>query len=230
MAYQATKIINGVPQFTNWAPSVNTKAYWPLNGDLLDYSGNGNHLQNTPLTGDTTQTNSPVIGLGKFGNSYFFERTGHNLLWTETLPITPAEKSNWTISFWFKPNDANDGAVFEHGFSGGWMMRHGSGGAQPGLTNVVNLDTIPWPTLNEWHLFTMNRGGGVTTAYIDGISGSTTNSTPINPDRLFMLGGFWFDGMPEWSLSFFEGYICEFIAEKQCWTDQQILDYYNQYK
>lgn len=66
-------------------------AWYPLNGDTKDYSGNNNHIVNSATT--TATINSS----GKIGSCYKMDGTIPSMLKT---PITSSLFKSHTISFW----------------------------------------------------------------------------------------------------------------------------------
>lgn len=66
-------------------------AWYPLNGDTKDYSGNGNHILNTDTATCTINTE------GKIGQCYKFNGTKDGELET---PISSSQLKDFTICFW----------------------------------------------------------------------------------------------------------------------------------
>ena len=127
-------------------------AYYPLNGNALDYSGNANHPTNTVGTPSWT---TGMVGQCLDGNqSNYFEISNNDAL---TLGQTAGK--HWSISAWYKMASTSELSEFISrmdsnsyssdyffGISGAYF-RWGTGGAS---------DTGAWltkaePTLNQWH-------------------------------------------------------------------------------
>jgi hypothetical protein len=68
--------------------TLGLEAFWKLNGDAADYSGNGHHM--TPL--------GPIISSGLKDLAYDFD--GSNDYMTHGSDLVLSEES-WTVSYWF---------------------------------------------------------------------------------------------------------------------------------
>lgn len=78
-------------------------AWYPLNGDTKDYSGNGNHILNTDTATCTINTE------GKIGQCYKFNGTKDGELET---PISSSQLKDFTICFWLFNVETNSKSLF----------------------------------------------------------------------------------------------------------------------
>ena len=104
-------------------------AWWKLDGNLLDSSGNGRHLTQV----GTFTDEDGIVCKSKRKNG-----SGHVLL-TPSLP----QCCNWTISFWLKRN--NNSGTYQHPnggqFEGLWI----------GTNNILmwHISDITWPNITS---------------------------------------------------------------------------------
>jgi hypothetical protein len=224
MAYQSRPIINGIYQGTDWAPNSNTRAYWKLNGDLLDYSGNNKHLNNTPLSGSTPGQLTSSI----FGNGHYFNGTT-DLLWNNDWVITGL--TTFTISCWLY-GPASAGMFFQLGTTDAGIALGRSGANLSGLSmqkgwlNDFAIDALT----NTWAHVAMTRGSGTITGYVNGVAGGTTFATDVlNPIEGYVVLGGTYGTNIGWT--FYPTHrITEAFVEDVCWTAGDVLAYYNKYK
>lgn len=234
-AYIARPIINGIPQGSDWLPNGNTLAYWKLSGDILDYSGNNNHLTEwLPWTG-TTRSN---WASGKFGTSRYFIGSEGTYPFYTTDFLLPS--NNFTISIWVKI-DADFASAFE------FRALYNSGVASAnGFTVGINNAKQPRALLNgsawlnavtgltftpgQWDNFVLVRDAGIFYYYLNGVKAETTNTEAmITPITSYTIIG----NLDELNASNYDlrkAAICELLVENGVWTDEYILNYYNSLK
>jgi len=229
MSYIAKMIINGVPQWSNWVPSSNTKGYWPLNGDWLDYSGNNHHLKGDSVSGTT----APVLIQGRFGNGYYFTDRGFgSLLWTENNVLT--DMSEFTISYWMKSQKPTTpivgvGGWNEGGIFVGESFRAAAGGLMPAVAWLSNDDKpVIDNTGTYWTNLICTRYAGNTQFYTNSVSGDTVyTQTPNDPSHGWLNFGKYLDQTGD-SGGYWKGTLCEVIIEDKAWSQEEVLSYYTQ--
>jgi DNA-directed RNA polymerase subunit RPC12/RpoP len=165
-------------------------AYYPLNGNANDASGNKN--------------DGRVVGASpckdRFGkaNSAFSFNGMDNYISFESVPLKKLD--NCSLSAWINPasidqdsmavcmgyDDGRIGNGFEFGISGG--DRHGSQ-LYGILGGVVWIDSgYAFPQPNAWYYIVMLRTGGVTKFYVNGIQTANTESRTPSVPKAFTIG------------------------------------------
>lgn len=230
MSYIAPKVINGVYQNSDWAPNANTRAYWKLSDDILDYSGNGFHLKTDSVNG----SEAPVFKDGKFGNAPYFNKSTSLLYYENASNLILASNLEFTYSAWVKMANVNlDGGGF-------WISNGGGQNLNSSMIYSSSTSTVAnWAsshpnnmTNNIWSNVILTHGNGITTAYCDGLSGVTTTSNEIGPtpdNGVFTIGMASWGFAAPWTYGF-QGNICEVIVENVCWSPETVGAYYNKYK
>lgn len=211
-----------------WQPWTNTIAYYKLESDLNDYSGNEHNL--TPASNVTFSTLASGKGVCFFDNSAsvssfpaftwditfsFYVRnssnyTGYNNIWYIV-------KANSTTSWW---DEANSTAVL---FS--WESQSNGFRWQP----TWQQDGFPF-LFNDtnWHyvVCTYKRNTQAANVYLDGNTTPTITSTysayPNSNSTPFYLCQKW------WTQRY--TYLSDVIIEDKVWTTQEIANYFNQTK
>lgn len=167
-------------------------AWYPLNGNVNDYSGNGN---NGTLSGATI-----VNGISQ--SAYSFDGT-NDYINTNILPST----NNLCITMWVKHNSISDKMFLSSGqipntdarlylgcSTGKWDM-----GIYNQSWGGVNGGTIP-VTLN-WTFICLNMNGATATMYVDGvINNQRTYSNYILNQNIYIAthgtnGTYYFNGL-----------------------------------
>lgn len=155
-------------------------AWWPLNGDTLDYSGNGNHGVNNGATIDNN---------GKIGKCYDFDGSKTCDISTSNLDI---HTESFSVAMWVYYRDftypktfgaikKSSGSTYQQGYVG-WDFGHGYSdvGVNVVLNDGINLKrgvlefnegSQPKDLLNCWHhiVYVVDRGLKRVFAYVDGI-------------------------------------------------------------
>lgn len=149
-------------------------AYYPLNKDAKDYSGNGYH---------GTVTDAVLTGGGFDGKgAYSFDNTGNQFI--NLVDENFAGFSDFSMSVWVNPkgNHKNyDGAIVS---SGDWNRAHWAFSVLQNNSGIRTRDpaitvnhTIP---LNAWTQIAWVRQGTLLSVYVDGVlRGSATNTANI---------------------------------------------------
>jgi len=166
-------------------------AYYPLNGNANDASGNWN--------------NGRVVGakpcrdrFGKANAAFRFNGVGNYISFT-SVPLNKFD--NWTLSAWINPSSINQYAMvvclgFDDGNIGdGFAFGMTLGSFNPGnhLTGVLGgVKWIPteytFPSPDVWYHVVMLRNDGVTKFFVNGVqTANTESSTPLAPTA-FTIG------------------------------------------
>ena len=159
-------------------------AWYPLNGDLKDYSGNALHLSNT---------NVNMNNDGKIGKAPLF--TGDNYLSVNSTKIQETFNSNnYSISMWLKtPSRGDIGLLMGMGLSENGKELH-IGVRTSGVFTMAfrgnDLDTTELIDANSWNHFTCLWNNGTRSIYKNGILVKTQNGVaPVSvPNSTLTLG------------------------------------------
>jgi hypothetical protein len=246
MAYIAPKVLNGIYQNSGWVPNVNTRAYWKLNGDFLDYSGNNFHLNSFDIGHGYPTTNPhfdyygpstvPSFTPGKFGSGVkFLGDDSGNLLWYNGSAqiLTSGNKNSFTYSAWANPFSDTDGYFIN---AGCYQASAGGGnGYWSGLASGGNFSTsaadgsIGTYTVDQWNHYCYVSDVSGMTVYCNGVAGSQITNTPLDLlDNYFYLGcGMSYQGI-YWNSCHIS--LCEVIVENVAWQASDVTNYYNKYK
>lgn len=192
-------------------------AYYPLNKDAKDYSGNGYH---------GTVTDAVLTGGGFDGKgAYSFDNTGNQFI--NLVDENFAGFSDFSMSVWVNPkgNHKNyDGAIVS---SGNWDRAHWAFSVLQNNSGIRTRDpaitvnhTIP---LNAWTQIAWVRQGTLLSVYVDGVlRGSATNTAniPLSSDYSnTRIGGDTY-GYPTYFA--FNGEICNVKVFNRALTPEEI--------
>ena len=157
-------------------------AYYPLDADAGDASGNG---LDGAVMGETQPTDGASGGAMLFDGDGDYIEVAHNALLDITGPIS--------LSLWIRP-DAEDpegkgtetapmakaGSTASPPWS--WQVRYGWGSPKPYMAFTFNTSPRAWAYVNqnlaqgEWHHIACSADGQTLTAYLNGLA---TESTPM---------------------------------------------------
>jgi len=165
-------------------------AYYPLNGNANDASGNN---YNGRIVGATPCQDR----FGKANSAFSFNGVD-NYISFESVPLKQID--NCSLSAWINPVsiDQNSMAVcmgYDDGSVGNGFEFGVSGGNSPGNHLYGILGTVAWidsgyvfPSPNVWYHVVMLRTDGVTKFYVNGIQTVNTESrSPLTPSA-FTIG------------------------------------------
>lgn len=212
---------------TPWQPWANTIAYFPLDSDLLDHSGNSFSV---------TTYGTVSIWTAGWVSAWDF-RSVWELSWS-----VATTGSLTVLGYAYKTANPNNDNASMFGF-GGWSMWWPICQALYWNTNWdSHISNKPWVALfdwdtqanqtavsmnnNEWVHFaaTFDWSTKVVKLYTNWVlSSQYTTSVTDNPNYLGMSRANWLDR--SWI-----GYLSEVIFESKCWSAQEIADYYDQTK
>lgn len=138
-------------------------AYYPLNKDAKDYSGNGYH---------GTVTGAVLTGGGFDGKgAYRFDGVDDKITSTQTVPFN---LTVFTVSFWISTTTTNNLVVMERGANNGWSIQTMSSALGVGKIGMVSGGTSSVArslnTINDgaWHYVAIVNNNAVATVYVDG--------------------------------------------------------------
>lgn len=151
-------------------------AWYPLNGDTNDYSGNNFHLSNS--------NNIHISDNGKIGKTYNFN-TGKPLIYAGAIAPSNSEYENFTATAWIYPTEyptAHGNNIFS--FGGNSVIRARlqpnkkmwvlwGGNELTGYSNMESVQTVP---LNKWTHVAFRLKNGKMSIYINGIKDSEVSS------------------------------------------------------
>jgi len=205
-------------------PKNSTKAYYPLNGNSVDFSGNTN-------TGTDTAITYPQ---GRFGQGALFVNASNSNI---SLPTGARQPGSFTFSTWIKPtsitskNGDNIVSLFSDwgGSTRNYLINQGlrklvfqnGNGASLSDTNLETADIL---LPNRWYNTVFTRSGAVLTIYVNGVftatrtgthSGGTTANTLRMGHDASATATYGFDGQMD-----------ESIIEDRAWTAKEIELYY----
>lgn len=211
---------------TKWKPWVNTLAYYPLETDTNDYSGNNRNWTNSNVT---------------FSNwvAYF---NGSNAMVTIGHDTRNQTKTNMTIQAWFKlDNDISSSNLYSivtkwqnaasNYLNFSYLTTYSPWTFMWGFSTWGNYSNYPWSvsqtlTTGVWHLVTLtNENWNSQKLYIDkiliGSSTVTTNSPTINIPLII------WNSYYRTVNTYFKWNIAKVILEDKTWSLADISDYYD---
>lgn len=201
-------------------PMQNLKAWYKLNGDASDSSGNGNHGTNSGAT-------PTVDRFGKVGKAMNFN--GSAKISIPTPNFTWSQDSAFTLSMWIKADSNLAGVAF--------FVGNGTGGNfvtlfQTGTTGNINFGVTrqgsAWqrangtlPNFYQWHHIVGVYNGGSVKLFVDGTQVGTatysmTSTAVIQP---IYIGS-------DFATAYFEGDIDDVALYSGELTQQQITSIY----
>ena len=203
---------------TGWQPWANTLLYMPLNSDLRDLSSYNRtaSITNGTISYSTiwwvncaypTSTWRINIPMTDFNNTAYTESIWVYATWNTTWKYIFGNKnSGWSyIDVTFVTNDSNGNKLAHY-----WNGDH--------FSNTVY-------TTWEWKLITVTKSWNTVKMYQNWVqfytysySGSSYTFSSID---LFSRSDYW--QQRPW-------YAADFVVEKVCWTDDEVLNYYNSTK
>lgn len=139
-------------------------AHWPLNGDILDYSGNGFHL---------TNNGSTINNEGKIGKCYEFNGT-NNYLNLNKFPLYQEEEI--TFSFWcyLKSNNTQNFLCSREAVGNGFCVFYISNGIRFDFDSQWQIPNSKLE-LNKWHHCIFIRNKNKRKFYLNGQFIAETN-------------------------------------------------------
>lgn len=221
---EITELYNSTNGIQLPSQSLSTKAYYPLNGNSNDYSGNTN-------TGTDTSITYPQ---GRFGQAAKFNGSSSVVTYTTNKVITGT--GSFTVSGWVNfasLNVAGDIAIsvghqatnqqFSMGAASGLMNGNWYGGA-----GLISTGTSA-PKLNTWyHMCAVLNGASATwQMYINGRLYGTPVTAPAYNMSSSGSSGNIFGNYTVYDANWgFDGLLDEVIIESRAWTAAEVATYY----
>ena len=217
-------------------PTEGLIAYWPLNGDMLDYSGNGYHGEtgDEGADPDAERTSATVVegAAPRDRYCYTFQDSGSNgaaidiagVGGSNEKYILCAAGEEWSWSVWCYKTTAYS----NHGIGGNWedfsngrlsfnstiQMTIYTTGTDP----TIDISSATWSTGVWFHLAVTHTTGNVVTVYKDGVSVGTAATNPTG-DILFNRIG---RNSTNSSWTSFGGYMMDFRIYNKVLTASEI--------
>ena len=198
-----------VPAVTKAALTDGLVAYYSFDGRYVNWqtgtltnqgTGGGSLTLNSLST--TTTTVAGIAGQG----FYFASTTIPTNVASGTPSLTAVD--NWTMSAWMKPQviSRTTGLVLHNGIDNGicggsnctgYGFGIGDGTGQAGSKLVGLFSGVAWidsgytfPAANQWYFVVMQRSGGTTKFYVNGVQQSGSSAaTPVAPSTMLTIGG-----------------------------------------
>ena len=187
-----------------------TKAYYPLNGNSRDYSGNTN-------TGTDTAITYPQ---GRFGQGAKFNGSTSKVALTgTTFPVS----GDFTMSAWYNGTTPTGDGLVGYGSALATGQRRSilivSGNAYFGGYSS-DLDSNTKVVDGKWHNIIVTYTGTTCSIYVDGVRRNTGTLTLNTTNQIFRIGCRADD------TSFINASADEIIIESRAWTAKEVETYY----
>lgn len=197
-------------------------AWYPLNKDTLDYSGNENHATNTGLL---------LNNGGKIGRSYKFDGVENYIV--APRGIFTFEK-DLTIHFWVNFSNYGDYQnVLSTCFNGsgleGWWIEFGSARGlfiydDGSLVLTDNVKSVRSIVENIWHHFVLTRKDGFVQAFLnEELIGESTYEGTIGTDTHNLMFGKYATNLPV-NVYPFRGMLNDVRIYDHCLTTKEISE------
>lgn len=149
-------------------------AYWPLDNNTNDASGNGHNLQNGLVTYSALSTRGVA--------ATSFNGTSDNLRYSDGTFLNQAI-TNFSYSIWVNPNTLSGTQIIldEGGTGNGIAVRLNgnileSAVREGGAGSQVGTSTFNFPNDGAWHHIVLTYANGDVVLYLDGIASNTLNT------------------------------------------------------
>lgn len=204
-----------------WQPWINTLAYYPLDTDFNDYSSTGADLTNTWWT--ITTIDGVTCAYYDWGD-YSQNTTLPSLTWTRTLSCRrrPASTSGvmWVMVSWYVTYENLKQRWIQQS---SWVMR---------WSEWVTLEqsVSSWISVTAWnwyHVVTTIENWTTAKIYVNGVLCNTVTRTDAIQSWQWIC--IWARASNTHSEKA-NWYVSEAIVEWVAWTQQEVLDYFNQTK
>lgn len=219
-----------IASFAPVGQPISTKAYYPLNGNSTDYSGNGNNGTDTAIT----------YPQGKFGQAAKFDGSTSGIASSNISALNGA--SFLTYSCWvnptalgsFKPfmskeqtSDGNNRTILGTGANatGDIWCQLANGSNSYGYSSVV-LNTSRWYHLVMTFDGTQSTNATKLLCYVNGVQQTLTFSGTIPSTLTSSAYGQYIGVENNAGGAFFNGLIDEVIIESRALTPAEVSTYY----
>ena len=205
--------------------NTTTKAYYPLNGNSTDFSGNGNHSTDTAIT----------YPQGRFGQAAKFNGSTSKIVNATDLGITGGPI---TMSAWIKLGAEISSSLytvmyqFDTGNEVGYKIvyNYNAGTRQLAFWRIRQNQAFTGPTYNvalgtsNFYNVVLTYDGTNVIGFFNGssigvVADSGNGTASALPDQFSI-------GTVESGAEFFNGLIDEVIIESRAWTAKEVETYY----
>ncbi len=195
-------------------------AYFPLDGNVSDESGNSN---------DGTNNGAIYTSSGKVGGGYSFSSS---TVWPGTNNI-PSGSASRSYGFWFKFNSipGSDIQLLGWGSQNDERGQRWNAGFSPSaglyVENILEITNVYWTPDYNWHYFFATLDGptqSYTKIYLDGVLQDVIHTSPdltINTNEVTYFGSF-----VNW-LYFFDGDMDEVAIWNRALNSTEVAQLYN---
>lgn len=206
---------------SGWKPWSNTVAYWTLNWDINDHSGNW-HDMSARVGTISYWTLSNGYKYGIFDWNTIITTSNITTLSSGTILMYLDYIWYWTPLAWnTNTNNSNNYNYISSYWSSNFRPVY-----SPNKTTITA--TAPWQ--NQWFLFAITQTGSKLTYYKDGqFVSDYNNSLFINANPINQWCIWW---LARWTQYYdrLDWYMSNIIIEDRVWTADEILKYFNQTK
>ena len=154
-------------------PSSSLVAFYDLNGNANDLSGNNFHLVNSSITGTSDRFNAST-------NAMFFSGTGSTFLYMLDGAPLNLVNSNITISFWYRTSSTSYAGIIDNSqaaTSNGYGIDNYNGRFR--FLGGGNLTGPQYKADNAWHHVVFVKSGTKGVFYQDNIATDSTNAMSV---------------------------------------------------
>ena len=207
-------------------PTEDLVAYYPFDGDVNDYSGNGNH---------GTIIGNVVPATDRHGNpngAYRFPGEAFNYISVPDAEIL--HLNAFTLSAWVYTDADNYGSgyLINKGRdidNGSYRLNVTGVGAQTqyGGNNGVGIENIP--EVNQWHMITGTVEGDQARFYVDGVlqsEGTLSQPFSYGNSQPLTLGCHYYNGVPSYWAYTLLGVMDEVRIYSRVLTPQEVMQLY----
>lgn len=225
---EVTKVFVGSEQIRPswWQPWANTIAYYPLNWNLNDNSGNGYNLTNSWTTFITLASWKQVLSVEQasaYNNSFTYDLSGKDF--TISYFVKDTAQRIWYSDFpYIRLYNSSNSVLYENKHA--WPSQRNLVWAR--INNNYPWDVERYNIDENWHsyFYVYNNTDRVQKLYVDWNLVSTAQpiSNPISTAcAKLQVGGLWYKGQVHFQM-------WDLIIEDKVRTAQEIADYYNKTK
>jgi hypothetical protein len=231
---EITELYNSTNGIQLPSQALTTKAYYPLNGNSRDFSGNGNTGTDTAITypqgrfGQAARFNgsSSVIGIPYNGLNFEYNNSFTFSCWTQ-ITTSAGEfaffsnlKNDSTLRGWEVNKAFNSPNV------GFYLLSNWDGGSGPRLAVQFNTNLVKNKLVNLVITYSGNSLASGVKCYVDGIPQTVASSaetlstnTTVHTDNPKL-------GARISGVSRLNGLLDEVIIESRAWTAKEVETYY----
>ena len=199
-----------------WTPWANTVAYYPLEKDTNDYSGNNRNLTNSWIT----FSDGVWVFNGSTSTAYR-QDDAFDFYWTAPFTLSiwvkPNVSPSYNIVIWMEQDSSYHDKEIE--LLSNWVIQFQMWNNNEYKATSASNTLSVW----AWQNLIASYNGSVMKLYKNWVEIASYNwgsSYNNNPPRLVLSRISWIWTAFNWQMS-------NAIVEKMWWTAQEVLDYYN---